>query len=283
MNIIKKIQSIIKIISSDNIFVYSAQASFYIIISSIPFIMLLLSLTQYVLPVNEQDIFRLVVPLMPEVIKEPVMSIISELFYKSSGSVISITAISTLWSASRGIAAIERGIRNVYHTPCRRAFFLDVTASIFYTIIFIIIVILFMATTVFGNSIITFLEVKSGLLCWIFGKTSWMRWILTFCILTAFFALIYTAFSGRKIQLKRNLPGAVFTTTVWMIFSVLFSFYIENFANYSYLYGSLTAIVLMMLWVYFCMIIFLLGGEINITVLVCKLKKRNLMQEHSEN
>lgn len=283
MNIWKKFQSIAKIITADNIFVYSAQASFYIIISSIPFIMLLLSLTQYILPVSEQDIFRVVLPLMPEVIKEPVKSIISELFYKSSGSVISITAISTLWSASRGIAAIERGIRNVYHTPTRDAFFLDIAASIFYTITFIIIVIAFLATTVFGTSIIMFLEVKSGLLCWIFGKTSWMRWVITFCVLTTFFALIYTAFSGRRIQFKRNLPGSVFTTCVWMIFSTLYSFYIENFANYSYLYGSLTAIVLLMLWVYFCMIIFLLGGEINVTVLVCKLKKRNMQQDISQN
>ena len=154
MSIVKKIQSITKIIDADNIFVYSAQASFYIIISSIPFIMLLLSLAQFVLPISEQDIFRLVVPLMPEVIKEPVQSIISELFYKSSGSVISITAISTLWPASRGISAIERGIRNVYHTPSRRAIFLDIASSIFYTLIFIIIVILFLATTVFGTSII---------------------------------------------------------------------------------------------------------------------------------
>ncbi len=279
MNVIKKIQSIAKIIDADNIFVYSAQASFYIIISSIPFIMLLLSLSQYFLPVSEQDIFRLVIPLMPEVIKEPIKSIISELFYKSTGSVISITAISTLWSASRGIAAIERGIKNVYHTPSRRTFFLNIAASIFYTIIFIIIVIAFLATTVFGTSIIMFLEVKSGLLCWIFSKASWVRWLITFCILTIFFAAIYTAFSGRKIHIKRNLPGAVFTTSVWMIFSTLYSFYIENFANYSYLYGSLTAIVLMMLWVYFCMIIFLLGGEINVTILVCKLKKRNMQQD----
>ena len=94
-------------------------------------------------------------------------------------------------------------------------------------------------------------------------------------MLTVIFALIYMSFSGRKIPLKRHFPGAVFTTFGWIIFSVLFSFYIDNFANYSYLYGSLAAIVLMMLWVYSCMIIFLIGGEINVTVLVCKLKKRN--------
>ncbi|MDD6735521.1 MAG: YihY/virulence factor BrkB family protein [Clostridiales bacterium] len=275
MNLHKKIYNIAQIISHDNIFVYSAQASFYIIISSIPFIMLLLSLAQYILPVSENDILKMVIPLMPEVIKSSVTAIINEIFYKASGSVISITAVSSVWSASRGIAAIERGTRNVYHTPTRSVFILDILASFFYTFSFILVMIVFLALFVFGNSIISFLELKSGILCWIFDKTSWSKWLLTFAVLTFLFALIYMAFSGRKIQLKRHIPGAVFTTSVWMIFSVLFSFYIENFANYSYLYGSLTAIVLMMLWVYFCMIIFLIGGEINVTVLICKLKKRN--------
>ena len=202
-------------------------------------------------------------------------AIINEIFYKASGSVISITAISSVWSASRGIAAIERGTRNVYHTPTRSVFILDVFASFVYTFAFIIVMILLLALFVFGNSIIRFLELKSGVLCWILSKASWSKWLLTFTFLTVFFAVIYMAFSGRKMQLKRHFPGAVFTTVGWIVFSVLFSFYIENFENYSYLYGSLAAIVLMMLWVYACMIIFLIGGEINVTVLVCKLKKRN--------
>lgn len=275
MKLHKKIYSIAQIICRDNIFVYSAQASFYIIISSIPFLMLMLLLAQYILPVSESDVLGMVIPFIPEVIKPSVREIINEIFYKASGSVISITAISSIWSASRGIAAIERGTRSVYHSPTRSFFLLDIFASFFYTFAFIIVMILFLALFVFGNSIISFLELKSGVLCWILSKASWSKWLLTFAVLTVFFALIYMAFSGRKIQLKRHFPGAVFTTVGWIIFSVLFSFYIENFANYSYLYGSLAAIVLMMLWVYSCMIIFLIGGEINVTVLVCKLKKRN--------
>lgn len=269
----KRIYNTAALISRDNVFLYSAQASFYIIISSIPFIMLLLSLAQYILPVSETDVLGMVIPLMPEVLKPSASAIINEIFYKASGSVISVTAISSLWSASRGIAAIERGTRKVYRTPARGVFIFDVLASFFYTFAFIIVMLLFLALFVFGNSIAAFLELKSGILCWILGKTSWTKWILTLAVLTLMFALIYMAFSGRKIHLKRHLPGAIFTTCGWVVFSVLFSFYIENFANYSYLYGSLTAIVLMMLWVYSCMIIFLIGGEINVTVLISKLKK----------
>ena len=275
MKLHKKILNIIKIINSDNIFIYSAQASFFIIIAAIPFIMLLLSLAQYILPVSENDILNMTKPLMPDIIRPAFEAIIHELFYKVSGSVISITAISSLWTASRGIAAIERGTRNVYHTPSRTVFILDIAASIFYTLAFMVIMIVFLALFVFGTSIINFLEVKSGFVCWIFDKTSWIKWLFSFVFMTLFFALIYMAFSGRKIKLKRHIPGAVFTTIVWSVFSLLYSFYIENFANYSYVYGSLAAIVLIMLWVYFCMIIFLIGGEINMTVIVYKLRERN--------
>lgn len=275
MKIYNKIQLIINNISADNVFVYAAQASFYIITSSIPFIMLLLSLAQYFLPINRQDFTSLVVPLVPEVIKPSVEVIISEIFYKASGSVISITAITSIWSASRGIAAIERGIRNVYHTPTRHIFLLDIAASFIYTIIFLLVIIFFLLTVVFGTSIMQLLQVKSELLYWIFEKTSRIKWTLIIFLLTFFFSLIYAAFSGKKIHFKEHLPGAIFTTVIWIIFSVLYSFYIENFANYSYLYGSLTAIVLLMLWIYSCMVIFLLGGELNVLLLVYKPKKRD--------
>lgn len=276
MSLHKKILSIAKIINDDNIFLYSAQASFYIIISFIPFIMLLLSLTNYFLPVSEAYIKSIASPLIPDVLKPLLDAVIHELFCKASGSVISITTLSSLWTASRGIAAISRGIRNVYRAPARSSFLLDIISSILYAVAFTAIMLLFLATSVFGTSIISFLELKSEILCRIFGKTSWVKWLFTFAILTGFFALTYMVFSGRKISLKRHFPGAVFTTSVWIVFSLLFSFYIENFANYSYIYGSLAAIVLLMLWIYFCMIIFLIGGEINVTILVYKLKQRNI-------
>lgn len=280
MKMYNKIRSIAKIITDDNIFVYAAQASFYIIISSIPFIMLLLSLARYLLPIDEFSFTSPILALVPEVIKPSLDTIIGELFDKASGRMISVTALTSFWSASRGIAAIERGVRNVYHTQARPAFFLDLLASFFYTVMFLAVIFLLLATAVFGTSIMHFLEVKSGILHRIFSKTSWLKWIVTFSLLTLFFAAIYTAFSGRKIHFKRHIPGAVFTTVMWIVFSVLFSFYIENFANYSYLYGSLTAIVLLMLWVYFCMIIFLAGAEINVTVLVVKLKQRSMNSQY---
>lgn len=279
MSVKNKIIDLSTAIARDNVFMYAAQASFYIIISSIPFIMMLLSLAKFILPLSESDIIVIASPFLPEVVLSSFENIIHEIFFKVSGSVISISAISSMWTASRGIQAIERGTRNVYHSPRRSVIIWDFLASIIYTILFIVIMILFLTVFVFGNSIINFLDLKSGIWHFIFSSTAWLKWVFTFLILTVFFSGIYMAFSGKRLRFKNHIHGAIFTTVVWMLFSMIFSYYIENFANYSYIYGSLAAIVLMMLWVYSSMIIFLIGGEINMMVLVRREKRRKKRRE----
>ena len=279
MSIKNRLFKLVSAIARDNVYMYSAQASFYIIISSIPFIMMLLSLARFILPVSESDIMIIAAPFLPEVVLPSFEDIIHEIFSKVSGSVISISAISSIWTASRGIQAIERGTRNVYHSPSRSRIVLDILASFLYTFSFIFIMILFLTVFVFGNSIINFLELQSGIWLFIFSRTAWLKWVFTFILLTLFFSLIYMAFSGKKMRLKNHVHGAIFTTSAWMLFSFWFSFYIENFANYSYIYGSLAALVLIMLWVYFCMIIFLIGGEINMAVLTSRAERRKKRTE----
>ena len=274
-----KFFNLIRAIARDNVYMYSAQASFYIIISSIPFIMMLLSLAKFILPVSESDIVIIASSFLPEVVLPSFENIIHEIFYKVSGSVISISAISSIWTASRGIQAIERGTRNVYHSPRRTTIFLDILASFIYTFAFILIMILYLTVFVFGNSIINFLDLQSGIWHFILSRTAWMKWFFGFILIILSFSFLYMAFSGRKMHLKNHLHGAIFTTLAWMMFSFLFSFYIENFANYSYIYGSLAAIVLIMLWVYSCMIIFLVGGEINMAILTSRERRRKKRQE----
>ena len=89
------------------------------------------------------------------------------------------------------------------------------------------------------------------------------RQLLSLTILTLIFAGLYTFIPDKKQKISSQLPGAIFSTVCWMGFSFAFSIYFDNFSNYSYMYGSLTAIVLLMLWLYFCICILFLGAEIN--------------------
>ena len=78
-----------------------------------------------------------------------------------------------------------------------------------------------------------------------------------------FFTLMFMTLPGRKTSFFAELPGSILASAGWLGFSYLFSFYIDNFSNYSATYGSLTAIVLCMLWFYSCMYIMFIGAEIN--------------------
>ena len=257
-----KADTIIKKIAGDKITIYSAQASFYIIISIFPFIMLLMSIMGYFVNIPEQAIMRNVKAFLPEAVIPMVSEIADELFDKSI-RVASITAIMALWSASRGIAAVERGIREVYDTPSRKIFIADYAASIGYTIAFMAAVFLTLAIQVFGNVIIGFAEKYI-----VFSSTEivLIKGVLFFVLMCLIFQLMYYLFDSRRKGFGYHLPGAAFSAAGWMIFSNIYSLYIDNFANYSFIYGSLTAVVLMMLWLYFCVMILLFGAEVNIII-----------------
>ena len=91
-----------------------------------------------------------------------------------------------------------------------------------------------------------------------------VRIVITPIVLMIFSLLIYKFLPNRRDKILRQLPGAVFAAIGWMIVSWIFSVYVDVFRGFSSMYGSLTTIVLIMLWMYFCMYSILLGGEVNV-------------------
>jgi len=78
-----------------------------------------------------------------------------------------------------------------------------------------------------------------------------------------FFSIIYKTLPNGKMKFVDQIPGAVITSAGWVSFSILFSFFVDNFSNYANVYGSLSAIIILMLWLYICMYIMFIGAEIN--------------------
>lgn len=246
-------------ISKDHITIYSAQASFYLIISVFPFLMLLFSLAGFLIPVSKDVIITSVQGFMPELVKPAISTLADELFAKSI-SAVSFSAIVSLWTASKGIRSVERGIKRVYKTPKRHSFIGAYIESVIYTVMLIVVLMLTLILQVFGN---TLLDLFGKFIHFPASQLVFFKGFLIFVIISLVSAFLYYIFDRRRKKFKEHIIGALFSGLGWIIFSNLFSLYIDNFENYSYIYGSLTAIVLLMLWVYFCMIILLLGAEIN--------------------
>ena len=251
MHIPDILRHIFKKIQKDTIFVYAAHASFYIIISSVPFIMVLLGILERILPFWDPDIFKAVFPPVPTAILPLVKSVTEELFSKRTRTVLPFSVASLLFTSSRGIAAVMRGVSRIYCGK-RRGFFSMLLLSILYTILFLSVII----AVIFSVALTLFLSVKL--------LNPYSRKILALLLIILGFFLIYALFCAKKFPLKIHLPGAVIATLSQWIFSWVYSFYIDNFGNYSAVYGSLTAFVLLFLWTYFSMVIFLFGAELNV-------------------
>lgn len=252
-------------IRDDFISAFSAQAAFFIIISFFPFVMFLLTLLQY-LPLQETNLIETITLYLPVSIRELIANIIHELYEKASTTLLSVTVITALWSAARGFLSIIKGLNGVYRIKETRNYVkLRLIASL-YTLAFTVMIVICLFILVFGNKIYDYIQSRLPLLSDFALVVISLRTIVGLCVLTIFFLLLYTLIPNRRTKLLQELPGALVSAVGWMLFSYAYSFYIDNMGNFSYMYGSLAAIVLCMLWVYFCMYIMFIGAEINVVL-----------------
>lgn len=265
LSCIRLIRAFTAKLRDDSVSAFAAQAAFFIILSVFPFLMFLLTLLHY-LPVSIGDIHIITESLLPETVHLMLQSVILELSINSSGAVLSVTVIAALWSASRGMLALSRGLNAVYrYKETRNYFALRITAA-FYTLIFTLLLIATLVVLVFGNQLYHFIIVRVPLLEELAFLILSLRSLVTMAVLTATFLLMYLFIPNRKSSFFAELPGAVLTAGGWLGFSYLFSFYIDHMGSFSYLYGSLTVLAVCMLWLYFCMYILFVGAEVNMVL-----------------
>ncbi len=220
----------------DEMSVYAAQASFFIILAAFPFFMLLLSLIDFIPVLQESDLLEGVVDILPDNLDALAITVIHDVQKSSSAALLSVSAIAALWSASKGMLSIERGLNRAYGIEVRRNYLIRRLVCSGYTLLF------------------TFSCAISLLF---FGISSL---VMMFLFLLAFYVIL----PYQKQRISQQVPGALFTAIGWTVFSYAFSFYFRYFENYIPTYGSLTAIILMMLWLYFCICILFFGAEINV-------------------
>lgn len=258
----------------DEITVYAAQASFFIVIAFFPFIMLLLTLIQFIPAINKSDLLSIMVRIMPNMLDSLVVGIVDDLYVKSPGTILSITALAALWSAARGMMGIERGLNRIYGTIEKRNYVVRRLVCSFYTLIFMIVCIVSLVLLVFGTSIQNMFVRLFPLLSSITRHLISFRSLLAMLLFFICFVGLYTIVPKKKQKPRNQFPGAAFSTVCWLLFSYAFSLYFTNFSNFSYMYGSLTAIVLLMLWLYFCICILFIGAEINCFLETCGYTKQ---------
>lgn len=248
-------------LKEDYVSEYAAECAFFTILSFIPFILFLITLIQFTF-IDKNIIFRAIEEVFPKSTQDFLINIVNEIYSKSVKT-ISITIIIALWSASKGFYSLCKGFKSIYKFSEDKSNFIIRIEGFFYTLIFIISIILMMILFVFGNRIHHFIIEKFFSIGIITNLILRIRTIFSAVILFLIFLMLYRFVPRHKMTLKSQIPGAAFSAITWIIFSYFSSIYIDIFNGFSNMYGSLTSIILVMIWVYVCIYIILIGAEIN--------------------
>ena len=243
-----------------NISAYAASIAFFLFLSVVPMLILICTILPYT-PLTEENLMTAVTDLTPDMLDPLVKSLISDVYNRSAG-LLSIAAIATVWSAGKGVMALMQGLNVVNGVEdTRNYFFIRVIAS-FYTVVMLVVVILSLFFMVFGNQLVTLALHRIPRLETLVSFVMNFRFILVWAILTLLFAFIYTYVPDKKLKFKEQLFGAVFSAVVWSVFSWGFSVYV-TYGNTYGIYGSLSIIIIVLLWLYFCMYIVMIGAYLN--------------------
>ena len=246
--------------TEDHLGAYATTCAYFLMISFVPFFMIFIAFSQRA----SVDITALtdgIIAIIPSGLKEYVMTIIREVQSRSY-AYVPISLIILIWSAAKVFHALTNGLNVISKTPETRGWLYLRLRSMMYVCIFFAFV-----------AIALFISFKSKRIQEIAMTTPWfddlISFLYSFRVLFAYvglifvFLFIYKFLPNCHYTFRSQLPGALITSTVWVFFSYLMSLYYEHNRNFSNIYGSLTGVVLAMIWLYFCMWFVLLGAELN--------------------
>ncbi len=241
---------------------HSAYTAFFLILSLFPALLLLLGILRYT-QLTAKDLLALLEGFLPENLL-PVASVLVQSSYRhSSSAVVSVSVLAALWSASRGMYGLVRGLGAVSGAAREGSYWKRRFLSVMYTFLFLVILVLTLVVYVFGNAIVDYLWMTTQPVLMAVMRLIDLRFILLLILQTLLFSAMYALLPMGKSRFRRCIPGAVLASLGWLIFSRLFSVYVTYFSTYTNIFGSVYALVLGMLWLYFCISILFYGAAIN--------------------
>lgn len=249
-------------IKEDDLSGLSAQLAYYFLLSLFPLLIFLFTLLPYI-SIPQEYMLGLLKEYAPAEAMALIKKNLQDVMDHRHGGLLSFGILGTIWSASNGINALVLAFNKAYNVKETRSFIVSRGMAILLTFGMVFVLIAAVLLPVFGKQIGLFLFSQFG-----FSKefvTIWdmLRWVISALILFLIFTVMYWIAPNMKLRCKTAFPGAAFATIGWIVSSWALSFYVGNFGNYSATYGSIGAIIVLMIWMYITAFIILLGGEIN--------------------
>ena len=254
-------------IQEDKVFGRAAELSYYFLLALFPFLIFLTSVIGFVLGSGtgtRHMLFNYLARIMPPSAFELIDNTMWEVSSASSGGKLSFGILAALWAASSGLSAITDSLNTAYDVTETRPWWKQRLTAIGLTVALSVLIILALVLVVAGGRIAEGLASVYG-----FGPVFPLTWkiiqwpVVLACMLLAFALIYFFAPDVHEQAWKWLTPGAAIGVVLWLVVSIAFRAYLHFFNSYSATYGSLGAVIILMLWLYFTGAAVLIGGEVN--------------------
>lgn len=252
-----------------------ALLAYFFLLSFFPMLIFMVTLLPY-LNLEQGQIFDFLSDIMPEEVYGLIENTLSEVLSKQNGGLLSVGIVGTIWSASRAVDALMKALNRAYDVEVK-AGFINRIWSLIFTVSLVIIILIALFLPVFGQQIGNVVFGYFGIEESLASMWNMMRWItppvLIFLLLMVMYWIVPN--TNPRLKMVSVIPGSILATLGWLALTYGFSFYINNFGNYSATYGSIGGVIILMLWLYFTGMILILGGILNATFQRRQIAKKN--------
>lgn len=263
-------------INTHHIPAHASSAAFFVFLSIIPVLILLFVILTYT-PLDQDSLFSMFEGVLPTSM-EPFMISIIEDVYDKANSYFSIAIIAVVWSAAKGIHSIMTGLNVITDSKKNNNFFILRLWAAIYTIILVLILLALLIAMILGGFVFDLAMNEISRYFQIVNLVTTLRFAVVWIILVFIFMILYAKVPSEKMKLSYQIPGALFAATMWSLFSYIFSLYVDKFDAFS-MYGSLTTLIVILLWLYFNMQFLFYGAEINHYLLPMKIQAYEKKEE----
>lgn len=240
----------------------AANTGYFIVLAVFPALLLVLSGLRYT-GLSVESLLEALDGVIPGALMDATRELILNVYKNSSGAVAGISALTAIWSASRGVYGLLNGLNSIYGVAEDRGYLFTRLLSVIYTFVLEIVILLTLVLHVFGNTLVQFLrELNIAPMTWLMDLLD-LRLLVLVVVQSLLFTVMYMILPNRRNRFWESLPGGLLAATGWLLFSNLYSVYVTHFPRYANIYGSVYAIAISMLWLYCCLEILFFGGALN--------------------
>ncbi|CDF83079.1 YihY/virulence factor BrkB family protein [Pseudomonas sp. QL9] len=245
---------------------YAAALAYQGLFSLFPFLLFLIALLGFLhLPEFFDWLRGQAAYVLPAQALDQVNPVIDQL-QQRQGGLLSIGIIIALWSSSAAVRSLMHALNAAYDVPETRPVWKRFPLSVFYTLGLVVMLMLVTALMILGPQVMGWIAEKVGLQDFVVLLWSLLRWPLMILLMMMAVAVIYNVAPCVKHRFRFITPGSVLAVVAWVAASLAFGFYVKHFGNYNAMYGSVGAIIVLLLYFYISAAVLLLGAELNAAI-----------------